>query len=204
MPHEPTVHIVDDDASVRDSLRWLMESVDVSVKTYDSAQAFLRESDHAAAGCLLLDVRLRDMSGLELQRLLLEKGFRLPIIFITGHGEVAMAVQAMKNGAVDFVTKPFDDQLLLDSVQRVLAQTQIISQRNARRESTATRLASLSPRERQVLDKVIEGKLNKVIADELNISNKTVEAHRARVMEKMQARNLADLIRQITLAGEDH
>jgi len=204
MPHEPTVHIVDDDASVRDSLRWLMESVDVSVKTYDSAQAFLRESDHAAAGCLLLDVRLRDMSGLELQRLLLEKGFRLPIIFITGHGEVAMAVQAMKNGAVDFVTKPFDDQLLLDSVQRVLAQTQIISQKNARRESTATRLASLSPRERQVLDKVIEGKLNKVIADELNISNKTVEAHRARVMEKMQACNLADLIRQITLAGEDH
>jgi len=204
MPHEPTVHIVDDDASVRDSLRWLMESVDVSVKTYDSAQAFLRESDHAAAGCLLLDVRLRDMSGLELQRLLLEKGFRLPIIFITGHGEVAMAVQAMKNGAVDFVTKPFDDQLLLDSVQRVLAQTQIISQKNARRESTATRLASLSPRERQVLDKVIEGKLNKVIADELNISNKTVEAHRARVMEKMQARNLAELIRQITLAGEDH
>ena len=204
MPHEPTVHIVDDDASVRDSLRWLMESVDMSVKTYDSAQAFLRESDHAAAGCLLLDVRLRDMSGLELQRLLLEKGFRLPIIFITGHGEVAMAVQAMKNGAVDFVTKPFDDQLLLDSVQRVLAQTQIISQKNARRESTATRLASLSPRERQVLDKVIEGKLNKVIADELNISNKTVEAHRARVMEKMQARNLAELIRQITLAGEDH
>jgi FixJ family two-component response regulator len=204
MPHEQTVHIVDDDASVRDSLRWLMESVDLSVKTYDSAQAFLNESGRAAPGCLLLDVRLRDMSGLELQRRLVEKGVRLPIIFITGHGEVAMAVQAMKNGAVDFVTKPFDDQMLLDSVQRVLAKTQISSEKNARRENAAARLATLSPRERQVLDKVIEGKLNKVIADELNISNKTVEAHRARVMEKMQARNLAELIHQFTLAGEDH
>jgi FixJ family two-component response regulator len=204
MPHEPTVHIVDDDASVRESLRWLMESVDLDVTTYDSAQAFLRASDNATAGCLLLDVRLRDMSGLELQHRLLEKGFRLPIIFITGHGEVAMAVQAMKDGAVDFVTKPFNDQKLLDSVQRVLSQAREMSEKSAHRDLVGKRLISLSPRERQVLDKVIEGKLNKIIASELNISNKTVEAHRARVMEKMQAHTLAELIRQIAQLDQDN
>jgi len=200
MPHEPAVHIVDDDASIRDSLSWLMESVGLKASTYDSAQAFLQHSDKAV-GCVLLDVRLRDMSGLELQRRLVEKGFHLPIIFITGHGEVNMAVQAMKNGAVDFVTKPFDDQLLLDTVQQALARTQIEAEKEAQREQVASRLAALSPRERQVLDKVIAGKLNKVIADELNISGKTVEAHRARVMDKMQARNLAELIRQVALVG---
>jgi len=204
MHHDPTVYIVDDDSSVRESLRWLMESVGLNVNTYESAQAFLRESNNAAAGCLLLDVRLRDMSGLELQLRLKEKGFQLPIIFITGHGEVTMAVQAMKDGAVDFMTKPFDDQKLLDSVQRVLSQTQAMSEKNAQRDLTVSRLASLSPRERQVLDKVIEGKLNKIIADELNISNKTVEAHRARVMDKMRAHTLAELIRQIALTGEYH
>lgn len=204
MHHDPTVHIVDDDASVRESLRWLMESVGLNVNTYESAQSFLRESNNAAAGCLLLDVRLRDMSGLELQLRLKEKGFQLPIIFITGHGEVTMAVQAMKDGAVDFMTKPFDDQKLLDSVQRVLSQTQAMSEKNAQRDLTVSRLASLSPRERQVLDKVIEGKLNKIIADELNISYKTVEAHRARVMDKMRAHTLSELIRQIALIDEYH
>lgn len=202
MPHDPTVHIVDDDAAVRDSLRWLMESVGLGATTYDSAQAFLRESDNAA-GCLLLDVRLRDMSGLELQRRLLEKGLRLPIIFITGHGEVTMAVQAMKNGAVDFVIKPFDDQQLLDAVQRVLSRARETSEQNAQRDLVRHRLTSLSPRERQVLDKVIAGKPNKIIASDLNISNKTVEAHRARVMEKMQARSLAELLRHIALVDQD-
>jgi RNA polymerase sigma factor (sigma-70 family) len=200
MPHEPAVHIVDDDASIRDSLSWLMESVGLKASTYESAQAFLQHSDKAA-GCVLLDVRLRDMSGLELQRRLVDKGFHLPIIFITGHGEVNMAVQAMKNGAMDFVTKPFDDQQLLDTVQQALARTQIEAEKDAQRELVASRLATLSQRERQVLDKVIAGKLNKVIADELNISGKTVEAHRARVMDKMQARNLAELIRQVALVG---
>lgn len=204
MSHEPTVHIVDDDSAVRESLQWLMESVGIDVKTYDSAQAFLHESHKAAAGCLLLDVRLRDMSGLELQRRLLEAGFHLPIIFITGHGEVAMAVQAMKYGAVDFVTKPFDDQQLLDSVQRTLSRTREKSEKNAQRDLVRDRLASLSPRERQVLDKVIEGKLNKTIANDLNISNKTVEAHRARLMEKMQVHTLAELIRHVALLDRDH
>lgn len=204
MTHDPTVHIVDDDDAVRESLQWLMESVGIGVKTYDSAQAFLRESAKVDGGCLLLDVRLRDMSGIELQRRLLEQGFRLPIIFITGHGEVSMAVQAMKNGAVDFVTKPFDDQKLLDSVQGVLSQAREISEKNAQRDLIRQRLTSLSPRERQVLDKVIEGKLNKTIASELNISNKTVEVHRARMMEKMQTHTLAELIRHIAMIEQDY
>jgi two-component system response regulator FixJ len=144
------------------------------------------------------------MSGLELQHRLLKDGFRLPIIFITGHGEVDMAVQAMKSGALDFVTKPFDDQKLLDSVQRVLSQAREIADKNAQRDLVRRRLTSLSPREREVLDRVIEGKLNKTIASELNISNKTVEVHRARVMDKMQAHNLAELVRQIALIDQDH
>ena len=143
------------------------------------------------------------MSGLELQRRLTERGFRLPIIFITGHGEVNIAVEAMKNGAVDFVTKPFDDQKLLDAVQRILSQVRETSEKSAQRDLVRRRLATLSSRERQVLDKVIEGKLNKTIAGELNISHKTVEAHRARVMDKMEARNLAELLRQIALIDHD-
>lgn len=198
------VHVVDDDAAVRDSLRWLMESVGLRVHTYDSAQGFLANSHNVTAGCLLLDVRLRDMSGLELQRKLRENGFHLPIIFITGYGEVTMAVQAMKNGAIDFLTKPLDDQKLLDTVQRALSQAQITYEKHARSDLMASRLALLSPRERQVLDKVLDGKLNKVIADELNIGMKTVEAHRARIMEKMQARNLAELFRQVALADADY
>ena len=203
MPDDATVHIVDDDAAVRESLQWLMESVGINTKTYDSAQAFLGESDKTDGGCLLLDVRLQDMSGLELQRRLTERGFRLPIIFITGHGEVNIAVEAMKNGAVDFVTKPFDDQKLLDAVQRILSQVRETSEKSAQRDLVRRRLATLSSRERQVLDKVIEGKLNKTIAGELNISHKTVEAHRARVMDKMEARNLAELLRQIALIDHD-
>jgi len=196
MRHEPQVHVVDDDAAVRDSLRWLMESVGIAVSTYDSAQAFLSASDQAA-GCVLLDVRLRDQSGLELHRRLKDRGFRLPIIFITGHGDIAMAVEAMKNGAADFVTKPFDDQRLLETVQRAMAAARESAEKDRQREEVRRRLEALSPRERQVLDRVVAGKLNKTIADELNISAKTVEAHRAHLMEKMQARNVADLLRQV-------
>ena len=203
MPNDLAVHVVDDDAAIRDSLRWLMESVGLRVHTYDSAQGFLTKSHEVTAGCLLLDVRLRDMSGLELQRKLRENGFRPPIIFMTGYGDITMAVQAMKDGAIDFLTKPFDDQKLLDTVQQALSQAQITYEKHARSDLMASRLALLSPREQQVLDKVLDGKLNKVIADELNISMKTVETHRARIMEKMQARNLAELARQIALAGAD-
>jgi len=196
MRHEPRVHVVDDDAAVRDSLQWLMDSVGIPVSTYDSAQAFLAASDQAA-GCVLLDVRLRDQSGLELHRRLKDQGFRLPIIFITGYGDIAMAVEAMKNGAADFVTKPFDDQRLLETVQRAMAAARESAEKDGQREQVRRRLEALSPRERQVLDRVVAGKLNKTIADELKISTKTVEAHRAHLMEKMQARNVAELLRQV-------
>ena len=196
MRHEPRVHVVDDDAAVRDSLQWLMDSVGIPVSTYDSAQAFLAASDQAA-GCVLLDVRLRDQSGLELHRRLKDQGFRVPIIFITGHGDIAMAVEAMKNGAADFVTKPFDDQRLLETVQRAMAAARESAEKDGQREQVRRRLEALSPRERQVLDRVVAGKLNKTIADELKISTKTVEAHRAHLMEKMQARNVAELLRQV-------
>lgn len=198
MTRESQVHVVDDDPAVRDSLKWLLESVGMAVSTYDSAQAFLAASGQVA-GCVLLDVRLRDQSGLELHRRLKEQGFRLPIIFITGHGDIAMAVEAMKAGAVDFVTKPFDDQRLLETVQRALAAAREGAHKDGQCNSVRQRLAALSPRERQVLDGVVAGKLNKTIADELKISTKTVEAHRSHLMDKMQARNVAELLRQVAL-----
>lgn len=198
MKGEHKVYVVDDDAGVRDSLSWLIESVGLTVESYESAQSFLESFDGAGSGgCLLLDVRLRDMSGLDVQDMLASRGTHPPIIFITGHGDIPMAVEAMKKGAVDFITKPVNDQKLLDTIQRVLAQERSAKDHEAQREAVARRVATLSPREREVLGKVVEGKLNKVIADEMGISSKTVEAHRARLMEKMAARNAADLIRQV-------
>jgi len=199
MTSEARVHVIDDDAGVRDSLRWLMDSVGIPVSTYESAQDFLTVSG-GAAGCVLLDVRLRDQSGFSLQRRLKEQGFRLPIIFITGHGDMAMAVEAMKNGAVDFVSKPFDDQRLLETVQRALTHARENADRDRRRDQVRRRLDALSPRERQVLDKVAAGKLNKTIADELGISIKTVEMHRSNIMRKLGARSVAELVR-LTMGG---
>ncbi len=204
MPDHSTVHIVDDDAAVRESLQWLMESVGIGVRTYDSARAFLQESNKSDIGCMLLDIRLRDMSGLELQRRLMNQRSRLPIIFSTGHGDVDMAVQAMKNGAIDFITKPFDNQKLLDDVQLALARARETSEICARRDDLQRRLATLSAREHQVLDRVIIGQRNKTIAAQLGISTKTVEVHRARVMDKMRVHNLAELMHQIALIDQEH
>jgi two-component system response regulator TtrR len=198
---ELPVCVVDDDAGMRDSLRWLLEGVGMSTRLYESGQAFLAEGLSQAAGCLLLDIRLRDMNGLDLYRELKRRGFVPPVIFITGHGDISLAVQAMKDGALDFVTKPLDDQKLLDSVRRALAIAGPAYEEHAQRGRIRERLASLSAREREVLDRVVAGKMNKVIADELNISSKTVEVHRARVMEKMHARSLAELVRQLSLLG---
>lgn len=197
MPGEHTVYVVDDDAAVRDSLGWLIESVGLKVEAFESAQAFLDGLQGPRSGCVLLDVRLRDMSGLDVQDVLADRGDHPPIIFITGHGDIHMAVEAMKKGAADFITKPVNDQKLLDTIQRVLVQESAAMSAHTQREATAKRLATLSPREREVLEKVVEGKLNKVIADEMGISSKTVEAHRAHLMEKMEAGNVADLIRQV-------
>lgn len=191
---EPTVFVVDDDAAVRDSLVELIESVGLKVETFASAQTFLETYDPDKAGCLVLDVRMPGMSGWDLQEELNRRQAILPIIFITGHGDVPMAVEAMQRGAAEFIQKPFRDQNLLDRITRAL-------QRNAenrkvleKRRLSARRLNALTVRERQVLERVVAGKANKVIAIELGISQRTVEIHRARMMEKMRAANLAELI----------
>lgn len=201
MTKQATVFIVDDDDSVRDSLCWLIESVGLQAKTYESAadffQAFYQLDEDKRNGCLVSDIRMQGMSGLQLQVQLSERGIQLPIIFITGHGDVSMAVQAMKAGAVDFFTKPVNDQALIECIQTTLAREAEIKSQRAQRHRIRSRLASLTPRENEVLGKVVDGKLNKMIAAELNVSHKTVEAHRAKVMEKMCAHSVADLVRMV-------
>ena len=200
--NQATVFIVDDEEAVRDSLQWLLESSGLKVALFDSAEAFLQGYDPAQPGCLVVDVRMPGMSGLELQEKLTEQHYSIPVIFITGHGDVPMAVQAVKHGAADFLEKPFNDKELLQIVQRCLEQDQQQRARQQQVDSTQSRLASLTPREREVMQLVVAGKLNKQIADQLNISIETVEAHRAKVMEKAGAHSLAELV-QIVLASRD-
>ncbi|MFV1984514.1 MAG: response regulator transcription factor [Thiohalomonadales bacterium] len=189
-----TVYIVDDDQAVRDSLSWLIESININVEVYSSAQEFLDKYTPDNPGCLIADVRMPGISGLELQKILNEKKFTIPIILITGHGDVPMAVRALKNGAVDFIEKPFNDQVLLERVNQCLEKDQNERIENKDLQSKISLLATLSPREREVLDQVVIGKQNKIIAADLGISNKTVEAHRANVMDKMRVSSLADLV----------
>ena len=193
----PMVFIVDDDDAVRASLGFLLKSVGIAATPLASAQAFLAAYDPLQPGCLLLDIRMPGMSGLELQQQLNLRGAINPVIFITGHGDVPMAVAAMKDGAFDFVQKPFRDQDLIDRVQRALARDQenrvVLSQYSKIR----TRLESLTPREREVLELMTRGNSNKVMAADLGISQRTVEIHRARVMEKMEARSLAQAVRMM-------
>lgn len=200
-----TVHVIDDDDALRDSLRWLLEGHDFAVEAHDSAAHFLARLPLAGHCVILLDVRMPGMTGMQLQDQLLKRGMAAPIIFITGHGDVPMAVEAVKKGAFDFLEKPFNDEHLIALIRRAAAE----SGRHAGGDTSTfepgkslQRLNSLTAREREVLDHVVAGQLNKSIADELGISIKTVEAHRARVMEKMQARSLAELI-QMTLAGRE-
>ena len=189
------VFIVDDDEAVRDSLALLLRSVGLEVAVFDSAQTFLDELSEDYCGCLVLDIRMPGMSGMELLQRLRDQNNELPVIFITGHGDVPMAVEAMKLGALDFLQKPFRDQELLDRIQQALAQESSKRRSRASRDQLRQRLTALTARERQVLDRLLEGKANKVIAIELELSQRTVEIHRARVMEKMQARSLAELVR---------
>lgn len=195
--NEPRVFVVDDDQEVRDALELLMESVGRPVSTYESAQAFLDTFDPAMPGCIVLDVRMPGMSGMDLQAHLATENLHPPVIMITGHGDVPMAVRAVQAGAVDFIEKPFNDQALLDSVHKAIEQ-------DARQRGEASRLwelkqryESLTPRERQVLKLVATGRRNKVIAAEMYVTQSTVEAHRAKVMEKMAARSLSDLMRMV-------
>jgi two-component system, LuxR family, response regulator FixJ len=195
MTDAPTVFIVDDDDAVRDSLQTLLEVEGYRTEAFGSALAFLEIYDVGRRGCLLADVRMPDMSGLDLQEILSTRRSPLPVVIITGHGDVSMAVRAMKAGALDFIEKPFSDAAILDSVRRALS---VADRASADRELAAdaeARLQSLTPRERQVLDQLVLGRANKVIAFELHISPRTVEIHRARVMEKMQADSLSQLVR---------
>ena len=193
----PTIFIVDDDAAVRDALKLLLRSVGQAVETFGSAQEFLDAYSEDRPGCLVLDIRMPGMSGLELQQKLNEKHSILPIIFITGHGDVPMAVEAMQAGAVDFIQKPFRDQDLIDRINQALEKDSANRAALGERNDIRRRLETLTPREREVLDLVVAGKANKVIAGDLNLSQRTVEIHRARVMEKMEAHSLAHLVRMV-------
>jgi FixJ family two-component response regulator len=190
---KPAVFVVDDDKAVRDSLRWLLESINHAVKTYESGEAFLADYSIHMRGCLLLDIRMPGMSGLQLQQQLAEQPFTMPIIFVTGHGDVPMAVQAMKQGAHEFIEKPFNEQSLLDKIQVALQVDKENAAKRLEYDSIQARLTTLTRREREILHLVVKRYSNKKLADELNISIKTVEAHRSHLMEKMRVSNYQEL-----------
>jgi FixJ family two-component response regulator len=192
-----TVIVVDDDDAVRNSLRLLLKSAGINSEVAASAQEYLGRFDATQGGCLLLDVRMPGMSGLELQQELNMRGATIPVIFITGNGDIPMAVEAMQHGAFDFLQKPFRDQDLLDRVQRALARDSENRARLRHTDRIRERLASLSPREREVLELVTQGKANKMVASDLGVSQRTVEIHRAHVMQKMEASSLAELVRMM-------
>jgi FixJ family two-component response regulator len=195
IPKKGNVYVVDDDEAVRDSLQWLLEGKDYRVRCFDSAESFLSRYDPREVACLIVDIRMPGISGLELQDRLLERKSPLPIVFITGHGDVPMAVNTMKKGAMDFIPKPFKEEELLSVVERMLDQAreafadyQLAANRDAL-------MGKLTAREAQVLERIVAGRLNKQIADDLGISIKTVEAHRANIMEKLNANTVADLLK---------
>jgi len=191
------VYIVDDAKEVREALALLLGSVGIEVETFGSAIEFLDNSELASAGCLILDVRMPGMSGIELQEQLIQQGICPPIIIITGHGDIAMAVNAVQSGAADFIEKPFNDQVLLDSVHRALELNDKRRGRASRIEAIHQKMDELTPRESEILKLVVSGYRNKVIADKLSIGQSTVETHRARLMEKMCASSLSDLMRMV-------
>lgn len=191
----PTVYIVDDDQSIRHAMELLLRSVDLPHQIFESGPAFLDAFDANCRGCLVLDIRMPGMGGLELQEKLKALGSTLPVIFITGFGDVPMAVQAIQKGAFDFIEKPFRDQELLDRIGKAMTTDAERFEHEQELQDIRARLGRLTGREREVLDLVVTGKANKVIAHELGVSQRTVEIHRARVMEKMEARSLAELVR---------
>jgi two-component system, LuxR family, response regulator FixJ len=193
----PTVHIVDDDNGVRTSIRVLMKSVGLPALTYSSAQEFLAGYNPMMAGCVVLDIRMPGMSGMELQEALNERGAVIPVIFVTGHGDVPMAVEAMRHGAFDFLQKPFRDQDLIDRVQQALARDAETRDELKEHSRIRARIATLTPREKEVLDLLTVGKANKMMAQDLGLSQRTIEIHRAHVMEKMGARSVAQLVRMV-------
>ncbi len=195
MREQPIIFIIDDDEQVRNALILLMESVGLAVESYASAQDFLNNFDVAKAGCIILDVRMPGMSGLDLQARLAAEKIHPPIVIITGHGDVPMAVRAVSAGAVDFIEKPFNNQSMLDSVHKAIEVDAVRRGESSRLQDIETHYNTLTPREKEVLLSVIEGKRNKVIAYDMNISQSTVEAHRSKVMDKMSAGSLSELMR---------
>lgn len=195
------VHVIDDDEAVRHSLAFLLQSADIAVETYDSATSFLDRVQEIESGCIVTDVRMPGISGIDLLRRLTEVGVAVPVIVITGHADVPLAVEAMKIGAVDFIEKPFDDEVLLAAVRAALAKHDSQSQHQAERAQIEARLATLSNRERDVLEGLVAGHANKRIAFDLGISPRTIEIYRANLMTKMEAASLSDLVRMALLAG---
>jgi two-component system response regulator FixJ len=202
MPSDkPVVHVIDDDEAVRQSLAFLLATVGMEVQTYESAVAFLNAAPKLKAGCVITDVRMPDLSGLELLQRLRELKLSTPVIVITGHGDVPLAVEAMKAGAIDFLEKPFDDEVLLTSVRSALNQVDRDQKRQVERSDIEARLATLSNRERDVLEGLVAGLANKQIAYDRGISPRTIEIYRANLMTKMQAASLSDLVRMALIAG---
>ncbi len=197
MKPEPTVFVVDDDKAARDSLRWLLESVALPVQTHACAAEFLEAYDPDRPGCLVLDVRMPGVSGLDLQERLVARGVTLPVIFITGHADVPMAVRAFKAGAFDFIEKPYSDQVLLDRIHQAISLDSRQREVECRRAAVRARIRELTPREREVMNLVASGKANKEIARCLHLSPKTVEVHRAQVMRKLAADSVAELVRMV-------
>ncbi len=198
---ESSVYIVDDDRLARESLKWLIESAHLPVKVFDGGRAFLGQLQPAASGCVLLDVRMPDINGMELFAQLKERGSPLPVIIVTGHADVAMAVRAMKAGAFDFVEKPYNDALMLERVQSAISYDQDNRRNHRRINDIKNRLDQLTPREQEVMAYVLRSTQNKVIATKLGISIKTVELHRANLMAKMQATSPTELVRLALIAG---
>lgn len=201
MLKDPIVYVVDDDQAMVESLTWVIESVGLKAKSYTRAQEFLDAYDPLQHGCILLDVRMPGMSGPELQARLNNINATIPIIFISGHGDVPLAVRVMKAGAVDFLTKPFNDQVLLESINKALRMDKINREKLQESAQAEAKFALLSPREVQVLQGIVAGKQNKVISAELTISLKTVEAHRASVMKKMSVKSVSELVKLVLTNG---
>jgi len=195
IPKRGTVYVVDDDEAVRDSVQWLLEGQDFRVRCFESAEAFLSRYDPREIACLIVDIRMGGMSGLELQDRLVERQSPLPVAFITGHGDVPMAVDTMKKGAMDFIQKPFKEDKLVPLVERMLEQARAAFAEHQQAANRDALLSKLTGREAQVLERIVAGRLNKQIADDLGISIKTVEAHRANIMEKLGANTVADLLK---------
>ena len=195
IPKRGTVYVVDDDEAVRDSVQWLLEGQDFRVRCFESAETFLARYDPREVACMIVDIRMNGMTGLELQDRLVERGSPLPLAIITGHGDIPLAVDTMKKGALDFIQKPFKEEQLISLVERMLEQARANFSEQQQTASRDALLAKLTGREAQVLERIVAGRLNKQIADDLGISIKTVEAHRANIMEKLGANTVADLLK---------